>query len=124
MGGDGRGIYRSRADSKALKEAVLDLWADDFQSKDIGALLGIGHDYAHCIVRRARAAGDARATARHHLNPDHAKVVAEFGSQQARLARLIVAGKSTDEIVAITGTTRRSVHAARFRAGLTNKRAG
>lgn len=62
---DSKGMYRSRDEVAALKNAVLNSWCAGSALKTISEDLAVTIDYAHAIIRRARATGDGRAARRY-----------------------------------------------------------
>lgn len=62
-----QGIYRTREQTAALKQAVLDMWAEGMDGHEVARSCGIDRAYVHSITKRARQAGDPRADRRKAL---------------------------------------------------------
>lgn len=62
---DSRGIYRTRAETAALRNSILDAWHAGEDGGETVIRLGINRAYLDAIVRRARAAGDPRSERRY-----------------------------------------------------------
>lgn len=57
-------VYRTKQQSIALRDAVLDAWVRGEEGSDIAKANGISSAYAYTIVDRGRASGDVRAQRR------------------------------------------------------------
>lgn len=112
-GHEGRGIYRTRAETTALKDTVLDAWSAGSDCQACADLAGLTLSYTSSIIIRARKAGDPRAERRRAPNTFDAS----FTQQEAVLA-MHDAGMMTDSIASVIGTHRNRVGETLCRFGL------
>lgn len=92
-----RGINRTREQSAALKQAVLDMWNEGMDGHEVARSCGIDRAYVHSITKRARQAGDPRADRRKALPfvhdgrtlSQHVRIMHESGMGIPSIAALV-----------------------------------
>lgn len=104
-----RGIYRTRAQTQALREECLCRWAAGDAGASIAADLKISRGYVDSLVTRARNAGDHRAVQRRSESPSDGWKKVVYGPHGDRVWRLSCEGNSPQKIAKITGVSVRSV---------------
>jgi hypothetical protein len=102
---ESKGIYRTRAETAALREFILDRWAAGEGGGDIAVRSSITRDYVDAIVRRARAKGDPRAERRYSETDSYGWRRVVHGTFAERIWSMHQDGASLDEIAAATDRT-------------------
>lgn len=83
-GHEGRGIYRTRAETSALKDTVLNAWSAGSDGQACADLAGITLGYSDSIIRKA---GDPRAERRRAPNTFDASFTQEVAAELGRWSR-------------------------------------
>ena len=108
-----RGIYRTPAESRSLRDDVLDAWAEGLDGAQVGVRCGVERSYVDSIVQRARRVGDPRAVSRRRKN--------RFDGCRISLKEAVVAltrvGIDVDDTAIIVGVTRARVREVLTHAG-------
>lgn len=102
---ESKNVYRTRAETAALKNAVLDAWSDGEDGCALSQRLQIDRGYLDVIVRRARAKGDPRAERRYQQTDSYGWRRALHGSLGDRVWSMHKEGKSAEEIAIALGRT-------------------
>lgn len=108
-----RGIYRTQGQTQALKDAVLDAWAQGQDSHAIAEACGVHRDYVSSIVIRARRQGDARAVRRRAPNNYDGGL-----TQKEAVLAMHASGMTVPGIACIIGQQESRVRESLSRAGL------
>jgi transposase len=116
---ESKGIYRTREETRMLREAVLDAWNNGEQGDVIAKRLWISRGYVDSLVVRARKAGDPRAAVRYASADDRERMIRGHdakrlaaASERQRLIRSLRPVMAARSIAAVLGVSESTVYSA------------
>lgn len=108
-----RGPYRTRSVARALRDDILNSWAEGLDGETCGMRHGVRADYVHTVVRRARETDDPRAVGTRAMN----RFTGCSVSLREAVTALARVGIEADDTAIIVGVTRARVREVLTHAG-------